>query len=380
MRVPMAASQAAATRAYRVSLDPLPEHDALRVMWRQVEAGSKCSFFTSWAWIGPWLARICPSRYARLVSVHLGPRLVAMGVFTERRRFMGMGPMHLRLHEMGDDILDSLTIEYNGLVCEHGHEQAATSAVLDYFIHNDPRWLTLYLPGMASDDVQVDPMQAPGFSSRMQQRAACYVDLASLRDNGQDYMATVLSSKARGAVRRTARKLANQHGDISVSIAADSEQKLAYFHAMAGLHQAYWKDGSDGHGAFGDPRIVRFHEQLIMESTTTEGPELIRMNAGTEVIGYVYNLVWRDTVYFYQSGIDYARFGASGSPGLLLLVHAIERSLADGRSRFELMAGDSAYKQTLAMAQSTMAWISLDRAGWVSRLRHAWWTLKRGPR
>jgi hypothetical protein len=62
------------------------------------------------------------------------------------------------------------------------------------------------------------------------------------------------------------------------------------------------------------------------------------------------------------------------------LVHAIEQALADGRSRFELMAGDSAYKQSLAMATNTMVWLSIDRAGWVSRLRRAWWSLKHGAR
>jgi CelD/BcsL family acetyltransferase involved in cellulose biosynthesis len=146
---------------------------------------------------------------------------------------------------------------------------------------------------------------------------------------------------------------------------------------MAQLHETHWTGESDDHGAFNDPRILRFHERLISESTDGQGPQLIRLSAGEEVIGYVYNLVWRGTVYFYQAGIDYQRFGTYGSPGLLLLVNAIEQSLSDGHARFELMAGDAAYKHTLAMAQNKMVWLSLDRPGWASRLRRVWWSLKR---
>ena len=363
---------------YRVSLQMLPEPNALRMMWLDIESESQCSYFTSWAWIGNWLLLICPPRHARLVSVHLGTRVVALGIFTERRRFMGMGPMYLRLHEVGDRSLDSLTIEYNGLVCKTGYEQLALAAVVDHLARNDSRWLTLYLPGMEVDQVPYRQIRSTGLASRAVMRATCYVDLAILREDSQDYMATVLSSKARGSIRRTARKISTHHGEISMSVAASKEQRLAYFHAMAQLHEAHWTDESDDHGAFNDPRILHFHERLISEATVDEGPQLIRLSAGEEVIGYVYNLVWRGTVYFYQAGIDYQRFGTYGSPGLLLLVHVIEKSLADGYSRFELMAGDAAYKHTLAMAQNKMVWLSLDRPGWASRLRRVWWSLKRG--
>jgi CelD/BcsL family acetyltransferase involved in cellulose biosynthesis len=363
---------------YQVRMEPLPDTGVLRDAWLEIEAKSQCSFFTSWTWIGSWLALVCPPRHARMVSVHLGTRRVALGVFTARRRFFGLGPMHLRLHETGDHVLDSLTIEYNGLVCESGHERQAMAAVIDHFAHNDSRWLTLYLPGMEVDRVPYDLIRSTGLESRIQKHAACYVDLALLREGKQDYMATVLSSKARGAVRRTARKLASHHGDLEVSVAAGREQRLAYFHAMANLHETHWTGESDEHGAFNDPRILHFHERLISECSDAQGPQLIRLSVGGKDIGYVYTLVWRGTVYFYQAGIDYQRFGTFGSPGLLLLVHAIEHALADGHDRFELMAGDAAYKHTLAMAENKMAWLSLDRPGLASRLRRTWWSLKRG--
>lgn len=363
-------------RSYRVRLESLPSLDELGARWQELERRSRCSFFISWRWIGPWLALIAPLRYARLLSVFQDERLVALGVITQRRRFLGMGPLHMRLHEVGDKVLDNLTIEYNGLICEDGHEREALAAVLDHLAHNDKRWLTLYLPGMEADNVPFERIRSLDMGMRSRKHAAHYIDLAELRESGSDYLPTVLSSKARAAVRRTARKLQTGFGELSVAVAVSAEEKLAFFQAMVQLHESHWSEEEQEHGAFGNPRILRFHERLIAQSGAGDGAQLIRVNAGDQTVGYVYNLVWRDTSYFYQAGIDYKRFGDCGSPGLLLLTRAVEHALANGIARFELMAGDSAYKRTLGMAENKMVWLSLDRNGWTSALRRAWWRLQ----
>lgn len=362
---------------YYVRLQPLPDLDRLESRWRELESRADVSYFVSWHWIGTWLALICPPWIARLASVYQNGRRVALGVFTVRRRWFGLGPMHLRLHETGDKVLDSLTIEYNGLLCERGHEREALAAVTRHLTRARSRWLTFYLPGIDVDHVPFDRIRSGAVDTRMRKRATHYVDLAALRDNGGDYVSTVLSSKARSAVRRTARKLELQFGEVSLKVADTQEEKLAFFHAMVQLHEAHWSEERDEHGAFSDPRIRHFHESLIADSSEGEGAQLVRLDAGGQAVGYVYNLVWRGVVYFYQAGIDYPRFGDCGSPGLLLLTRVIERALADGHGRFEMMAGDAEYKRTLGMAEGKMIWLSLDHIGWTSRLRHAWWSLTR---
>lgn len=353
----------------------LPE---LRAAWLELEARSACSFFISWRWIGTWLALICHPHHARLLSVFQDGQRVAMGLFTQRRRFYGLGPRHLRLHETGDRVLDSLTIEYNGLLCERGHEREALAAVIDHLARNDRRWLTLYLPGIIADEMPFENIRSHGISMRVRRHAARYVDLDALRESGADYMQTVLSSNTRSAVRRTARKIEAAHGPLELVVAGTPAEKMAFFHAMAKLHEAHWSEEEDRHGAFSDPRILRFHETLVAMQDGDDGVQLVRVCAGDETVGYVYNLVWRGVVYFYQAGIDYRRFGAYGSPGLLLISRSIEQSLAAGASRFELMAGDSDYKRMLGMVEAKMVWLSLDRDGVGSALRKAWWRLKHG--
>ena len=103
----------------------------------------------------------------------------------------------------------------------------------------------------------------------------------------------------------------------------------------------------------------------------------MRLRAGNHVVGYVYNIVWRNRAYYYQAGIDYAGCGHLGSPGLLLLSHAVQGALAEGLDRYEFMAGDARYKRKLGTREGKMAWLSIDRIGWASRVRHVWWSMKR---
>lgn len=358
-----------APTAYQVRLDPLPHLDVLRLRWLELQSRSHGSFFQSWGWIGPWLSLICPPPIARLLSVYHGKRVVGLGVVTVRRGFLGLGPRHLRLHEIGDPALDNLTIEYNGLLTEKGREREVLAAAVAHLAMHDKRWLTFYVPGIDIDQVPMDKLRELGVGIRMRRRATHYVDLAAVRESGSDYVSTVLSPKARASVRRTARKLVATYGELQLTVATDTRERQAFFTQMAGLHEAYWTGDDDEHGAFNDPRILRFHDQLIEESNEHEGAQLVRLTAGDRVVGYVYVLVWQGVVYFYQAGIDYPRFGHYGSPGLLLLSEVIQRAMDDGHTRFELMAGESEYKRTLGMAEGKMAWMSLDRLGWRSSLR-----------
>lgn len=358
---------------YEVRLDPLPPTAQLAGLWRELEQRSRGSFFLSWSWIGTWLSHICEPRIARLLSVHRHSRLVALGVVTARRRFHGIGPLHLRLHEVGNRTLDNLTIEYNGLLSESGHERAAMTAAVAHLAHLDPRWLTFHLSGVGVDALDRAALPRALLHVRAQLRPAHFVELEALR-SGRDYL-DLLAASTRGAIRRTARRLTQAYGALALDVAATAQERLAFLHALIPLHEARWR-GRDDDGAFADPRILRFHEALIADAGDGNGVQLLRLRAGDHAVGYVYNILWRDRVYYYQAGIDYAGCAAHGSPGLLLLSRAVEHAAASGFRRYEFMAGDADYKRKLATADGGMAWLWVDRIGWVARARRAWWLLR----
>lgn len=354
---------------YEVRLEPLPAMDDLAASWRALEVRSRCSFFQSWDWIESWLETICDRRAARLVTVRRGRRVVGLGILSSRRR-LGVGPRYLYLHEVGDRRLDDLTIEYNGLLTEHGLEAPCLLALVRHLAQRE-RWALLHVPGVIADQAPVEALSGDGLDIRTRISPAPYVDLAALRRERRAYLES-LSANNRSAVRRTQRKLENALGPVSMTAAEGPEQRLAFFEALARLHQAHWTGQGRHAGAFADPRILAFHRRLIGDRESGGRVQLLELAAGGRPLGYAYNFVWDGIVYFYQMGLDYAEAARHGSPGLLLLSRAVELAEAEGRTRFEFMAGDSRYKRALSNAARDMVWISIDRVGWVSRTRRAW--------
>lgn len=366
---------APADSSYTVHFGRLPEVGSLAARWRALEARSTCSIFLSWLWIGSWLAVICPKHTARLVSVEFEGRCVAMALFTLRRRFYGIGPRHLRLHETGNRDLDSLTIEYNGLLSESGHERDALAALVRHLVEAGG-WLSLHLPGLDADAVPHESFLLPGIELRRTVRPTYHVALDELRGRQSDYVDS-LSSGTRAKIRRTGRKIAGLAGEIGLEHAASASHKQEFFSKLIVLHQAHWSEDESAGGAFKDRQIIEFHRRLIEGSSAQAGVQLLRVTAGTETLGYVYGLSWRGITYFYQAGIDYRRFGLCGSPGLFLLSHAVQHALDQGMTRYEFMAGNAPYKRTLGSAEGRMLWLSLDRVGLTGRARRLWWALRR---
>lgn len=112
-----------------VRVEHLPAMDVLEARWRALEARSRCSFFQSWIWIGTWLRTLCPLPRACLLTIREDGQPIALGIVVEQRRGFALGLKHVRLHEVGDRTLDSITIEFNGLLAVAGREHDALGPV-----------------------------------------------------------------------------------------------------------------------------------------------------------------------------------------------------------------------------------------------------------
>lgn len=97
------------------SFRPAGPVSALEPFWRDLESRSDCSFFLSWDWIGCWLDEIDASPI--LVEGRAGDAVVVLGVFCPgaARPF---AIRSVRLQETGQAEVDSLYIEYNGLLID----------------------------------------------------------------------------------------------------------------------------------------------------------------------------------------------------------------------------------------------------------------------
>jgi CelD/BcsL family acetyltransferase involved in cellulose biosynthesis len=348
--------------AIEVRLERLPEPAKLGELWRKLEARSDASFFLSWHWIGCWLATIATRPW--LLVARYGEQVVGLALLSlavvRRHRILRVPTLYL--NQTGDEGQDVITIEYNDILADRTLAPAVRQACLEHLLATE-----------RLDGQRIDAIAWRGAEESVLERLAgiklswrliaeapsAAVDLAAIRASGRPFLAHV-SANTRRQIRRAMALYEERHGPLRLEAARDVEEGLRFFHAAGELHQARWVPRGKP-GAFAIPFYIRFHERLIREALPEEAVELVRVTAGEEPIGYLYNFLYRGRVYYYFSGFGYVASDNRLRPGLVSHTLCIERHLAREMEVYDFMAGDSRYKTNLAHAGARMVGIVIER-------------------
>jgi len=328
-----------------------PDWPALAREWLALEAAADGSLFQSWTWLGcrvaarftdPWLVR----------ATVLG-RVVGLALFNRT------GPPLARtlwLHETGRRGEDSVFIECNGPLLARGH-----AALLRPMLAAAARHGRLMLRGV--DDAVREAAQTLGQCHVAATREAPFARLDRFGD-AAGWLGS-LGTSTRYQLRRSRRSYESA-GRLVLRAAAAPAEALAFLDALAALHQARWIARGQP-GAFAEPAFLAFHRELLARGLPRGEVELLRVavegGGGRQVLGYLYNLRWRDTVYTYQGGFDYAAAAPHQLPGLTCHHAAIEAAIASGVRVYDFLAGASRYKSSLGDASRTLHWLALVRPG-----------------
>jgi CelD/BcsL family acetyltransferase involved in cellulose biosynthesis len=342
-----------------IEILPVPSFAELGAAWRALEATADPAFFQSWSWIGCLAEERYPDPV--LLRATAGGRTLGLALFNRQRG-------RLCLAESGDPARDAPFIEHNAPLLDRAAPAGLATAMLR------AAWGAagthrLVLSGIAPDLA----LAAGGVPVRAQWREVPYADLDAIRAAGGDYLAT-LSGNTRYQLRRSARHYAAL-GAVRLERAATEAEALAWFDALIVLHGASWRARGKP-GAFADPFMVRFHRALIRQALPRGEIDLLRLRAGEQPVGYLYNFRLGGRVLAYQSGFELSHAGLHGKPGLTCHHFAVERALAAGDAIYDFLAGADRYKRSLTNAAARQLWIELvprwSPLGVVARLRHRW--------
>jgi CelD/BcsL family acetyltransferase involved in cellulose biosynthesis len=344
--------------AIEVQLTRCPELAALAADWLALEANSDASFFTSWSWIGSWLASLPPDKTPELLSARSNGELVGLALLGRQRarRHCFVNSRGLHLNASGDPVADAIAIEYNGFLVRRDNSTPVQQAMLDHIVSAEADWDEFYLPGLTSAPVGIE--LAPGTSYRVEHKPVYLVDLERVREKSGDYLA-VLSQQSRYQVRKSEKACAKL-GSITLDAASDLRQALSYLDSLKALHQPYWIARGQP-GAFASEFSNRFHHQLVSRAWGRGEIQLLSVSLGDKVLGYIYNFVHRGHVYNYQTGIDYSLLEGSVSPGLVCHARAISHCAAQGLELYDFMAGEQRYKRAMSTCSSQLGWGVLQR-------------------
>ena len=344
------------------SVTPLTGIGPLGQKWRHLEQRSSCSFFQSWTWIGTWLSCLPRSVELYLLEVVDGDRVIGLAVFGARTlvRHGFVRSRALLLHETGSTEMDRMTIEYNSILAETGREREVVIAGIDCVKAANITWDELMVSGVEARTFEAWQAAVRGTNWRMvllKESNCHFVDLDAVRDHGGDYLA-LLSSNTRQQVRRSI-KAYEKSGSLSISVAPSAEAAVEYLHGLQELHDAHWR-GMGKDGAFPSEFTRNFHEWLVRDAVARVEVQMLRVTAGDEVVGYLYNFVRDGHVYFYQSGFKYTEDPKS-RPGLVCHYLAIMHNLKTDNRVYDFLAGPQRYKQSLGAADVKMVWFALQK-------------------
>lgn len=351
---------------FTVSIERIAGSGALADEWRSLENRAEASFFLSWHWIGSWLT--CLPTLPEILRVKRQGETVGLACITWREvRWRGLLRRRLaHINTTGREEFDVVTIEYNDILADRRFAETVRSLALDE--------LRAQADGIVWRGVEEHHetcLKKLGWlSRRFAEAPSARIDLTALRQKGMPYLNS-LSANTRQQIRRSIR-LYEQRGPVRLERAPDAETALAFFRAMAPLHQARWTVRGQP-GAFGHPFYVAMHERVIASARPAAAVELVRVCCDDEAIGYLYNFTWRGQVSFYLGGLRYETDNRL-KPGLVVHTLCIEDHLHGCADIYDFMAGDNRYKTSLASPGSDMLGLLVERAHPLLRLEH---TLRR---
>lgn len=340
---------------FDVEFQPNYDIATLAGEWRELEQRVRPSFFLSWAWIGCWLDHI--GARPVLVRARRAGATIALGFLTrhERRRH-ALNVRQLLLNETGIGEQDRLTIEHNGFLAVPDSELIRQ---IFFAMRHAPAlgdWDELVLSGVSQ--ALVGAAAAAGLSIQTDRISADYrVDLTKTQAGDADWLGR-RSPNLRAQLRQ-ARAAAERRGPVNLTPARTVDEALIFFDALRELHDRYWQSKRQP-GAFDSEFLRSFHRALISDHTDDGQVELLRMSAGQEQLGYLYNFVSAGTVFNYQSGFSYSEDNRN-RPGLLAHAMAIERAISRGCTNYDFLAGDASYKARFGENAGSLTWCRAQR-------------------
>jgi CelD/BcsL family acetyltransferase involved in cellulose biosynthesis len=333
---------------------------AVEAAWRALEAEGDPSFFQSWTWVGC----LAEERFPRPVLLTASRDNRTVGLALLNCTLGPLGSERLWLNESGDPVLDAVYTEHNGLLLARDATDLLPACLRTMLrapiLPGTPSGRTwgrrLRLAGVGSAHLAAG--RKVGTVRLLEKSSAPFVNLVTLPPDPDGYLAT-LSANTRYQIRRSNRCFARL-GPIEVHQAQTVPEALAFLDALANLHQNTWATRGE-RGAFANPQFLRFHRALIARALPRDELVLLRVSAGGQILGYLYNFRLRGRVFTYQSGFDYAAAaelaGPHAKPGLTCHYTAILRAQAEGAVSYDFLAGPDRYKKSLTRAATPLYWL-----------------------
>lgn len=179
--------------------------------------------------------------------------------------------------------------------------------------------------------------------------------IISLPATWDDYL-VMLNKKQRHELRRRLRR-AEQEAEVQWCITSDPAQLAEDVGSFFALHRQSSPDKED---FMNDPAMQGFFHEVARFSLAQGWLELSFLLINGQKAASMFCFAYHKRTLVYNSGYDPQRFG-SLSPGIVLLAYHIRDSIVKGRTAFDFLRGDEAYKYRFGGQNTEVFQITMRR-------------------
>jgi CelD/BcsL family acetyltransferase involved in cellulose biosynthesis len=301
-------------------------------------------------------------RQLRVCCFFREDRLIGLAPLLLRRWWYRPGIPFRRLEALGtgERPHEAIHPDYVNILAERDEEQEVVRAFVEVLVDGViGNWDELVLPQMDGESSLL-PLLTAAFRER---RLACdcqttasawYIPLPA---TWEEYMQQLPSSR-RYFVRQSLRRFEQWTGkDSCFHVVSDGNDLQKGKYILTQLHQRRWGEET---GKFGSPLFASFHDRVLPVLLEGGSLELLWLTVRDEPIASVYNIVWNNKVYFYQSGRK-PEVPSGQRPGIVLHAHAIRRAIESGRREYDFLGGGEHYKKQMALATRPLVQLRVVR-------------------
>ncbi len=341
--------------------------------WQELEKLTNNTNLTnSWAWIETWLAYHvdilqCMFVFGLCDNQVIGATVVVQATYKRKRISI------TRIH-----VGTGKYVEYNRLLVVPAYQDSFAQALIKA-LQRRFRWSELHIDGFVPEDADVllQAGKKAGLHFEVQERKTPIFDFRKAIDDGYQDVLSSLGKNTRYHVRRSTRLFEEFYGQVTIEWAENAEQAKDILKELIDLHQRHWtrvkgKLGIFKTGAFNKPYLRSYYAGMIDTLKLWPQGSLIvcRVKAGETTLGCIFHYVENGHVMYTKGGI--ARFeDAKLKPGFITHVICMEecrqRGLIEeqhgnpGLLKYDFLAGDEAYKDSLTNTQGHLVWATAER-------------------
>lgn len=335
----------------------------LREDWNRLLAVSGSdNYFLRWEWLYAWWKVYGESRrQLAILKIYRGEELIGIGPFyLVQRRWRRLLTVR-RLMFLGTEE-GGVTSEYMNLICRAGEEGAVTQAIID-----------LLAGERLCDEADLHNIESASETLHLLRQAARRRRFLVI--DREDHCSPYFRLEAEeGAVERrysrslrrhlrNSRERLSRHTQVVYRKTMDLFELEKDFDELVRLHQLRWTSRRMP-GSFSGGRFTAFQRRVMPEMLKNGHLELHFLSVSGRNIAALYNIKYRNKVYYFQSGLD-TSFDPNLSPGVLLHDHCIRAAGREGLSEYDfLLQGQlDDYKQRWTKVHRTICDLYLARPG-----------------